>query len=706
MRLVLCAALISGASCSEGPPEVGSGSAATTPLTLWWNEVNVETTDNNVEKPSVGPTAWNAGAASVFQLTADGYVEFTTAENTTDKVAGLGPGTANTHYADMGFAIRLNANGVGAVYESGVHMGGLGAYSPGDRFRIQVRDRVVTYWRNGVRLRTSGRAANLPLRFDVALRTPGATIRDATIDSLVFWTTVVGAHAVETDLEKTDTTAGWNAGAVSRDEITADGFVEFSSAESDAGKVAGLGSGNASARLADVEFSVHLKATGRFAVLESGTSRGTFGAYAPGDVFRVAVDHGVVTYARNQAVFYTSQLAPSLPLRLDTSLSDPGATITDARVAPCVAETATLWPVDDFVAIDAAADLLLVGNPGGFFEPTPDKTAVYRRSPDGWALEQTLATGIGAGRNVATDGTTLAIGGGSLQMFRHDGTAWVREGNFLSCAGGSSVAVQGNRVVAGAATESGGAVHVYRRTPVRWRLEAVLAAPAGVEFFGSRVAIGGDRIFVGASGDDGAAGDGGAIHVFRRNDAVPDPGWPSCTAPHAGRWEPEAVLYAPGAQVQDWFGGSGLDVSSTGTLLVAGNPQEGTVEEDGVPGSNGSGQVVAFRNDGAGWQQVALFTPSQGGPGSMFGRSLALGGPDPAAPSLLVVSATSEVVTEDDEVYVYRLESGAWREIGRIVPPPGQQPFLREEHGVAATADEVLLAYDQSHVSVQDLCPP
>jgi YD repeat-containing protein len=65
---------------------------------------------------------------------------------------------------------------------------------------------------------------------------------------------------------------------------------------------------------------------------EGATGRGNFGSYAPGDRFRVAVEGGVVKYKRNGAVFYTSTIAPTYPLLVDTSFYTNGATLTNVVI--------------------------------------------------------------------------------------------------------------------------------------------------------------------------------------------------------------------------------------------------------------------------------------------------------------------------------------------------------------------------------------
>jgi YD repeat-containing protein len=65
-------------------------------------------------------------------------------------------------------------------------------------------------------------------------------------------------------------------------------------------------------------------------VYEDGTKRGDFGAFATGDLLRVAVVGGAVKYSKNGTVFYTSAVAPTYPLLVDTALLTQGATIKNA----------------------------------------------------------------------------------------------------------------------------------------------------------------------------------------------------------------------------------------------------------------------------------------------------------------------------------------------------------------------------------------
>jgi hypothetical protein len=130
------------------------------------------------------------------------------------------------------------------------------------------------------------------------------------------------------DLVKTGS-VGWNAGAVTNETLAGDGYVEFTTGALGTAKAAGLSSGNGGQSPNDIDYAFYLTASGGLHVWEAGIDRGAFGVYVAGDVFRVQVLGGTVTYYRNGALLYTSAVLPTLPLLVDTSLNGVGATIND-----------------------------------------------------------------------------------------------------------------------------------------------------------------------------------------------------------------------------------------------------------------------------------------------------------------------------------------------------------------------------------------
>ncbi|HXM48029.1 MAG TPA: hypothetical protein VN956_09180, partial [Pyrinomonadaceae bacterium] len=94
----------------------------------------------------------------------------------------------------------------------------------------------------------------------------------------------------------------------------------------------GLSNGDTNQSWEDIDFCLYLNADGTIYINEGSNGRGNFGAYATGDVFRVAVEGGVVKYRKNGTLLYTSTVPPTYPLLVDTSLHDNGSTLSNVMI--------------------------------------------------------------------------------------------------------------------------------------------------------------------------------------------------------------------------------------------------------------------------------------------------------------------------------------------------------------------------------------
>src|SRR5262245_45962992 len=122
----------------------------------WTNAVGVTVSGSSLTK-TAGAGWGNAGARSTLQISGDAFVEFTTAERNRGKSAGLSVGDSNQDHTDIDFSIHLSGNGTFYVYEAGALAAHLGAYAPGDVFRVQSVERQISYLRNGAVFYTSAR---------------------------------------------------------------------------------------------------------------------------------------------------------------------------------------------------------------------------------------------------------------------------------------------------------------------------------------------------------------------------------------------------------------------------------------------------------------------------------------------------------------------------------------------------------------------
>lgn len=168
----------------------------------------------------------------------------------------------------------------------------------------------------------------------------------------------VGVSGAQSNtLTRTAPTSGlFDAGAASLQVIAqGDGFVEFTAVERNLRRVIGLTPGappDTNPAFADVEFGIDLGPDGLVRVVESGTTRGTFGPYSVGgpQTFRVSVtannDVGRTATVRYssiagscnpgtpcaETVFYTSTLRPTYPLLVDTSFNQQGGSVANVRL--------------------------------------------------------------------------------------------------------------------------------------------------------------------------------------------------------------------------------------------------------------------------------------------------------------------------------------------------------------------------------------
>jgi hypothetical protein len=113
--------------------------------------------------------------------------------------------------------------------------------------------------------------------------------------------------------------------AVSNQQISGSGLLQFSTDDRSSLRFVGLGSGGVGATPGDVNFAIRLQA-GVAEVRESGAYKSET-AFVAGDTFTVAVNSGGVTYAKNGTVFYSSANTTTAALRANVIFFDANGTI-------------------------------------------------------------------------------------------------------------------------------------------------------------------------------------------------------------------------------------------------------------------------------------------------------------------------------------------------------------------------------------------
>jgi hypothetical protein len=331
-----------------------------------WSELVNATVNGSVLTKSAGCDGCpDASAASQREISSgDGYFEFTVNETQNLRFVGLSVSQAGTTAAQTDFGLAVQSGYV-EVREDGVYRTDT-TINSGDVFRISVQSGEVTYARNGTVFYTSSSAPSFPLRSYATLFDSGSSISHAQLASgsttepppeedpppppddeppsppppvgdvtpaPVRWSRRVNTVVSGTVLRKSGGCDGCaDSNAQSRTRIdSGDGYLEFTVNETDNLRYVGLLSKKRNVSAAAIDFAVRLQG-GYAEVRENGAYR-TETPINSGDVFRITVHGGQVTYTRNGTTIYSSSTPAEEPLRAYAELLSSDSTVSDAVIA-------------------------------------------------------------------------------------------------------------------------------------------------------------------------------------------------------------------------------------------------------------------------------------------------------------------------------------------------------------------------------------
>ena len=204
---------------------------------------------------------------------------------------------------------------------------------------------------------------------------------------------------------------------------------------------------------------------------------------------------------------------------------------------------------------------------------------------------------------------------------------------------GRAVAVQGNIAVVGAANQATlgvgtGAAYVYEKTTTGWQFQQKLLAfePLAASFFGISVAVDGDRIVVGAVGDQNAGIFAGAAYVFVRA---------------GSKWTPEAKLTGSENSAFDSFG---ISVAIKGDTIVCGAFGNSDFNQSEV------GSAYVFQRINGLWLEQQELTAGDPASLARFGLSVALSEDTIAVGS----DGDAELGFFSGAVYVFTFDGSNW----------------------------------------------
>lgn len=323
---------------------------------VWIERVNVSVVSDNALKKTGGCDGCLDAGASSQQSTpnANGYFEFTVSETDKVRYIGLNPSSTTVLPTDIVFGVRI-VNGRAEIKESGHYRGDI-PVATGDVIRIASQSGVITYAKNGTVFYTSAETTTFPLYVDTSFINMGATLTNVRIavaapdddgddsselrsisssspaTAAVSWTDPVNVTASGSSLQKTGGCDGCqDSGAVSQQQVNSgNASLDFTVSETGPMFYVGLNTNSTGTGAAEIPFAFKLL-NNSAEVRENDLLRANI-AIGSGDVLRIAVKGGIVNYAKNGTVFYTSGTRASYPLRVDTSFISSGSTLSNARV--------------------------------------------------------------------------------------------------------------------------------------------------------------------------------------------------------------------------------------------------------------------------------------------------------------------------------------------------------------------------------------
>jgi hypothetical protein len=171
--------------------------------------------------------------------------------------------------------------------------------------------------------------------------------------------------------------ATWDAGASSIQTIDSGiGYVQATVDDTSSYKLFGLSWGNHDPLPSDTDYAFYM-AAGALRVYQNGVLSANVGAYAMGDVLKIAIEvDGLVHFYRNGIPLYVSIILPTYPVDFDSAINTMGAGITNAFICgqnlSASTPTATFTPTPTYTATQ-----VVTGTPGSGGGPTLDGCPMF-----------------------------------------------------------------------------------------------------------------------------------------------------------------------------------------------------------------------------------------------------------------------------------------------------------------------------------------
>ena len=244
---------------------------------------------------------------------------------------------------------------------------------------------------------------------------------------------------------------------------------------------------------------------------------------------------------------------------------------------------------------------------------------------------------------------------GSAYIFKRSGTTWSQQAKLIASDGaafdlfGGSVSISGDRVIIGAYGDDdngfySGSAYVFKNSGTTWFQESKLLASDGAlgDWFGGIVSISGEYAIIGAPLDDDKGADSGSAYIFKRN---------------GNSWTEQAKITALDGATDDYFG---FCVAIDGEYAIVGAYGD---DDNGAD----SGSAYIFKRSGTSWAQEAKLTASDGATDDWFSLRVSISG------DYVVIGAYRDDDSGSDSgsAYIFKRSGTTWTQEAKLLASDG-----------------------------------
>jgi hypothetical protein len=271
------------------------------------------------------------------------------------------------------------------------------------------------------------------------------------------------------------------------------------------------------------------------------------------------------------------------------------------------------------------------------------------------------------GSAIAMSGDKLAVGSyyydgvgfnrGGVFTYQWSGSVWVQDSTILSPTElldsdsfGYSIDMDGDKMIVSAPYEDGagsaaGAVYTFQWSGSAWVQDSTVLIPAELlagDNFGISLTLSGDKMAVGASGDDGAGSNRGVVYTYQWSGSA---------------WVQDSSILSPTELLDNYYFGHAL-------VMVDDKLAVGAYRDSGVGPNRGA--VYTFQWSGSAWvQDSTMLAPTELLDSDNFGRYIDMNN------NTIVVGTPNDddVSPNAGAVYTFQWSGSAWVQDSTVLAP-------------------------------------